>query len=118
MLHSYVKILSVFLQPLPELPRIPGLVLPGGTLSNCLMVLQFLHSFGKVLRLDINLNTLSLSVLQEGLLNIGDSMGKVQDLLVSMLSAAVCDPGIPAGHKVRGSCGITNSVSTVIYCCV
>lgn len=44
---------------------------------------------------------LNLSDLQVGLLNIGDSMGKVQDLLVSMLSAAVCDPGIPAGHKVR-----------------
>ncbi|XP_074550608.1 bromodomain adjacent to zinc finger domain protein 2B-like isoform X2 [Halichoeres trimaculatus] len=97
-------------KPLPELSRIPGLVLPGGTLSNCLMVLQFLHSFGKVLRLDINLNTLSLSVLQEGLLNIGDSMGKVQDLLVSMLSAAVCDPGIPAGHKNKTSLGdhVTN----------
>ncbi len=65
------------------------------------MVLQFLHSFGKVLRLDINPNMLSLSDLQEGLLNIGDNMGKVQDLLVNMLSAAVCDPGVPAGHKVR-----------------
>ncbi|XP_034549339.1 bromodomain adjacent to zinc finger domain protein 2B isoform X3 [Notolabrus celidotus] len=97
-------------KPLPELSRIPGLVLPGGTLSNCLTVLQFLRSFGKVLRLDINLNTLSLSVLQEGLLNIGDSMGKVQDLLVSMLSAAVCDPGIPAGHKSKTTLGdhVTN----------
>lgn len=65
------------------------------------MVLEFLHSFGKVLRLDINPHMLNLNDLQEGLLNIGDGMGKVQDLLVSMLSAAVCDPGIPAGHKVR-----------------
>ncbi|CAJ1079290.1 bromodomain adjacent to zinc finger domain protein 2B isoform X1 [Xyrichtys novacula] len=97
-------------KPLPELSRIPGLVLPGGTLSDCLMVLQFLHSFSKVLRLDINLNTLNLSVLQEGLLNIGDSMGTVQDLLVSMLSAAVCDPGIPAGHKNKTTLGdnVTN----------
>ncbi|XP_041662878.1 bromodomain adjacent to zinc finger domain protein 2B isoform X2 [Cheilinus undulatus] len=92
-------------KPLPELSRIPGLVLPGSALSNCLMVLQFLHSFGKVLRLDIDLDTLNLSDLQEGLLNIGDSMGKVQDLLVSMLSAAVCDPGIPAGHKNKTALG-------------
>ncbi|KAI3356190.1 hypothetical protein L3Q82_017448, partial [Scortum barcoo] len=97
-------------KPLPELSRIPGLVLPGSTFSDCLMVLQFLHSFGKVLRLDINPNTLNLSDLQEGLLNIGDSMGKVQDLLVSMLSAAVCDPGIPAGHKNKTALGehVTN----------
>lgn len=62
------------------------------------MVLQFLRSFGKVL--GMNLNNLNLSDLQEGLLNIRDSMGKVQDLLVSMVSAAVRDPGLPAGHKV------------------
>ncbi|XP_033473301.1 bromodomain adjacent to zinc finger domain protein 2B isoform X4 [Epinephelus lanceolatus] len=92
-------------KPLPELSRIPGLVLPGSTFSDCLMVLQFLCSFGKVLRLDINPNMLSLSNLQEGLLNTGDSMGKVQDLLVSMLSAAVCDPGIPAGHKNKTALG-------------
>uniref|UniRef100_A0A3B4YE24 Bromodomain adjacent to zinc finger domain 2B n=1 Tax=Seriola lalandi dorsalis TaxID=1841481 RepID=A0A3B4YE24_SERLL len=90
---------------LPELSRIPGLVLPGSTFSDCLMVLQFLRSFGKVLGLDMNLNILNLSDLQEGLLNIGDSMGKVQDLLVSMVSAAVCDPGIPAGHKIKTSLG-------------
>lgn len=65
------------------------------------MVLQFLRSFGKVLRLDINPSMLNLSDLQEGLLNIGDNMGKLQDLLVSLLSSAVCDPGLPAGHKVR-----------------
>ncbi|XP_041806612.1 bromodomain adjacent to zinc finger domain protein 2B isoform X3 [Chelmon rostratus] len=92
-------------KPLPELSRIPGLVLPGSTFSDCLMVLEFLHSFGKVLRLDINPHMLNLNDLQEGLLNIGDGMGKVQDLLVSMLSAAVCDPGIPAGHKTKTALG-------------
>ncbi|XP_041858352.1 bromodomain adjacent to zinc finger domain protein 2B isoform X2 [Melanotaenia boesemani] len=88
-------------KPLPELSRIPGLVLPGSTFSDCLMVLQFLRSFGKVLRLDLHAEIFSIIKLQEGLLNIGDSMHKVQDLLVSMLSAAVCDPGIPAGHKSK-----------------
>uniref|UniRef100_A0A8C4EDA8 Bromodomain adjacent to zinc finger domain 2B n=1 Tax=Dicentrarchus labrax TaxID=13489 RepID=A0A8C4EDA8_DICLA len=92
-------------KPLPELSRISGLVLPGSTFSDCLMVLQFLRSFGKVLKLDLNPHMLNLSDLQEGLLNIGDSMGKVQDLLVSMLSAAVCDPGIPAGHKNKTALG-------------
>lgn len=65
------------------------------------MVLQFLHSFGKVLGLDLNSDPLTLGDLQEGLLNIGQNMEKVQDLLVTMLSAAVCDPGVPAGHKVN-----------------
>ncbi|XP_069558573.1 bromodomain adjacent to zinc finger domain protein 2B-like isoform X2 [Brachyistius frenatus] len=88
-------------KPLPELSRISGLVLPGGTFSQCLMVLQFLHSFGKVLRLDLNSNMLTINDLQEGLLNVGNSTGKVQDLLVSMLSAAVCDPGLPAGYKSK-----------------
>nr|XP_046259422.1 bromodomain adjacent to zinc finger domain protein 2B-like isoform X2 [Scatophagus argus] len=92
-------------KPLPELSRIPGLVLPASTFSDCLMVLQFLRSFGKVLRLDVNPDMLSLSGLQEGLLNIGDNMGKVQDLLVSLLSAAVCDPGIPTGHKNKTALG-------------
>ncbi|XP_034742358.1 bromodomain adjacent to zinc finger domain protein 2B isoform X3 [Etheostoma cragini] len=92
-------------KPLPEWSRIPGLVLQGSTFSDCLMVLQFLHSFGKVLRLDINPNMVNLSDLQEGLLNTGDSLGKVQDLLVSLLSAAVCDPGIPGGHKNKTALG-------------
>ncbi|XP_031714189.1 bromodomain adjacent to zinc finger domain protein 2B-like isoform X2 [Anarrhichthys ocellatus] len=92
-------------KPLPELSRIPGLVLPGSTFSECLMVLQFLRSFGKVLRLDTNPNMLNLRDLQEGLLNTGDSMGKVQDLLVNMLSVVVCDPGIPAGHKHKTALG-------------
>uniref|UniRef100_A0A3Q1GTP3 Bromodomain adjacent to zinc finger domain 2B n=1 Tax=Acanthochromis polyacanthus TaxID=80966 RepID=A0A3Q1GTP3_9TELE len=92
-------------KPLPELSRIPGLVLSGNTFSDCLMVLQFLRSFGKVLGLDVNSNQcksmLTIGDLQEGLLNTGNSMKKVQDLLVSLLAAAVCDPGIPAGHKSK-----------------
>ncbi|XP_053279682.1 bromodomain adjacent to zinc finger domain protein 2B isoform X2 [Pleuronectes platessa] len=78
--------------------------LKGSTLSDCLIVLQFLHSFGKVLGLD-NLNDLDLSVLQEGFLNTWGSMGKVQDLLVSMVSSAVQDPGIPAGHRSKTCLG-------------
>nr|XP_056717567.1 bromodomain adjacent to zinc finger domain protein 2B isoform X1 [Euleptes europaea] len=88
-------------KPLPELPRIPGLVLSGSTFSDCLMVVQFLRNFGKVLGFDVNLDVPSLSVLQEGLLNIGDSMGEVQDLLVRLLSAAICDPGLITGYKVK-----------------
>lgn len=100
-------LLLVF-QPLPELSRIPGVILPASTTSDCLMVMQFLHSFGKVLQLYVDPHMLQLSDLQEGLLNIGENMGKVQDLLVSLLSAAVSDPGIPAGHKVRVCRRLTN----------
>ncbi|NWU65902.1 BAZ2B protein, partial [Pterocles burchelli] len=88
-------------KPLPELPRIPGLVLNGSTFSDCLMVVQFLRNFGKVLGFDVNVDVPSLSVLQEGLLNIGDSMGEVQDLLVKLVSAAVCDPGFVTGYKAK-----------------
>nr|XP_045002792.1 bromodomain adjacent to zinc finger domain protein 2B isoform X5 [Jaculus jaculus] len=92
-------------KPLPELPRIPGLVLSGSTFSDCLMVVQFLRNFGKVLGFDVNIDVPNLSVLQEGLLNIGDSMGEVQDLLVRLLSAAVCDPGLTAGYKAKTALG-------------
>ncbi|NXV74640.1 BAZ2B protein, partial [Atlantisia rogersi] len=88
-------------KPLPELTRIPGLVLDGSTFSDCLMVVQFLRNFGKVLGFDVNVDVPSLSVLQEGLLNIGDSMGEVQDLLVKLVSAAVCDPGLVTGYKAK-----------------
>ncbi|XP_075789587.1 bromodomain adjacent to zinc finger domain protein 2B isoform X14 [Pelodiscus sinensis] len=88
-------------KPLPELPRIPGLVLSGNTFSDCLMVVQFLRNFGKVLGFDVNMDVPNLSILQEGLLNIGDSMGEVQDLLVRLLSAAVCDPGLITGYKAK-----------------
>ncbi|NXW87693.1 BAZ2B protein, partial [Alopecoenas beccarii] len=86
---------------LPQLPRIPGLVLGGSTFSDCLMVVQFLRNFGKVLGFDVIVDVPSLSVLQEGLLNIGDSMGEVQDLLVKLVSAAVCDPGLVTGYKAK-----------------
>ncbi|XP_039411304.1 bromodomain adjacent to zinc finger domain protein 2B isoform X12 [Corvus cornix cornix] len=88
-------------KPFPELPRIPGLVLDGSTFSDCLMVVQFLRNFGKVLGFDVTADVPSLSVLQEGLLNIGDSMGEVQDLLVKLVSAAVCDPGLGTGYKAK-----------------
>ncbi|XP_063115688.1 bromodomain adjacent to zinc finger domain protein 2B isoform X7 [Cavia porcellus] len=92
-------------KPLPDLPRIPGLVLSGSTFSDCLMVVQFLQNFGKVLGFDVNIDVPNLSVLQEGLLNIGDSMGEVQDLLVRLLSAAVCDPGLITGLKAKTALG-------------
>uniref|UniRef100_A0A9J7Y835 Bromodomain adjacent to zinc finger domain 2B n=1 Tax=Cyprinus carpio carpio TaxID=630221 RepID=A0A9J7Y835_CYPCA len=97
-------------QPLPALSRIAGLLLPGGCFSDCLMIMQFLRCFGKVLGLDLSADVPSLGVLQAGLLNVGDSMGFVQDLLVRMLSAAVCDPGLPAGHRTKTALGdhVTN----------
>ncbi|XP_050195279.1 bromodomain adjacent to zinc finger domain protein 2B isoform X9 [Myiozetetes cayanensis] len=88
-------------KPFPELPRIPGLVLDGSTFSDCLMVVQFLRNFGKVLGFDVSVDVPSLSVLQEGLLNRGDSMGEVQDLVVKLVSAAVCDPGLGTGYKAK-----------------
>lgn len=92
-------------KPLPEFSRIPGLILPGRAVSDCLMLMQFLRGFGKVLGLDLNADVPTLGMLQEGLLNVGDSMGRVQDLLVKMLSLAVCDPGLPPGQKTKTMLG-------------
>uniref|UniRef100_H3CVR0 Bromodomain adjacent to zinc finger domain 2B n=1 Tax=Tetraodon nigroviridis TaxID=99883 RepID=H3CVR0_TETNG len=90
---------------LPDFSRIPGLILPGHAVSDCLMLMQFLRGFGKVLGLDLNADVPTLGMLQEGLLNVGDSMGKVQDLLVKLLSLAVCDPGLPPGQKTKTMLG-------------
>uniref|UniRef100_A0A674NN31 Bromodomain adjacent to zinc finger domain 2B n=1 Tax=Takifugu rubripes TaxID=31033 RepID=A0A674NN31_TAKRU len=92
-------------KPLPDFSRIPGLILPGHAVSDCLMLMQFLRGFGKVLGLDLNADVPTLGMLQEGLLNVGDSMGHVQDLLVKLLSLTVCDPGLPPGQKTKTMLG-------------
>nr|XP_015199916.1 PREDICTED: bromodomain adjacent to zinc finger domain protein 2A [Lepisosteus oculatus] len=86
-------------QPLPEFSRIPGLVLSGRAFSHCLTVVEFLHSYGKVLGLDVPKDVPSLGTLQEGLLGMGDSQGEVQDLLVKLLRAALHDPGLPPYYQ-------------------
>ncbi|GAA6077924.1 bromodomain adjacent to zinc finger domain protein 2B, partial [Tachysurus ichikawai] len=91
-------------KPLPEYSHIAGLVLPGQVFADCLMVVQFLRSFGKVLGIEQS-EVPTLGVLQEGLLNLGNSMGQVQDLLVRLLSSAVCDPGLPPGHRAKSILG-------------
>lgn len=91
-------------KPLPEFSRMSGLVLPGQVFSDCLMVVQFLRSFGKVLGIEQS-EVPTLGMLQEGLLNLGNSMGQVQDLLVRLLSSAVCDPGLPSGQRAKSILG-------------
>ncbi|KAM9431401.1 uncharacterized protein ACWYII_018518 [Salvelinus alpinus] len=86
-------------QPLPELSRIPGVVLSGVAFSHCLTVVEFLHSYGKVLGLHIPRDVPSLSTLQESLLGLGDSQGEVQDLLIKLVEAALHDPGLPPYYQ-------------------
>uniref|UniRef100_A0A8C8D2R2 Bromodomain adjacent to zinc finger domain protein 2A n=1 Tax=Oncorhynchus tshawytscha TaxID=74940 RepID=A0A8C8D2R2_ONCTS len=86
-------------QPLPELSRIPGLVLSGVAFSHCLTVVEFLYSYGKVLGLHIPTDVPSLSTLQEGLLGLGDSQSEVQDLLIKLVEAALHDPGLPPYYQ-------------------
>jgi len=83
------------LQPLPAFSRIPGLILPSRAFSNCLTVVEFLQSYGKVLGFDPAKDVPSLCTLQEGLLGVGAGAGEVQDLLVRLLQAALYDPGLP-----------------------
>uniref|UniRef100_A0A8C9SMU3 Bromodomain adjacent to zinc finger domain, 2A n=1 Tax=Scleropages formosus TaxID=113540 RepID=A0A8C9SMU3_SCLFO len=86
-------------QPLPEFSRVPGVVLSGRAFSHCLVVVEFLQSYGKVLGLQVPRDIPSLSTLQEGLLGLGDSQGEVQDLLVKLVQAALCDPGLPSYYQ-------------------
>ncbi|XP_072423341.1 bromodomain adjacent to zinc finger domain protein 2A-like isoform X2 [Chiloscyllium punctatum] len=86
-------------KPLPEFVPIPGLVLSGRAFSNCLIVIEFLHNYGKVLGFDPSRDVPSLNTLQEGLLNVGDNMADIQDLLIRLLQIAVLDPGLP--HKYQ-----------------
>ncbi|KAM6214250.1 bromodomain adjacent to zinc finger domain protein 2A [Rhynchocyon petersi] len=111
-------------QPLPDFSRIPGLVLPSGAFSDCLTIVEFLHSFGKVLGFDPAKDVPSLGVLQEGLLCQGDSMGEVQDLLVRLLKAALHDPGLPSycqslkilGEKVSEIPLTRDNASEILRC--
>lgn len=111
-------------QPLPEFTRIPGLTLPSRAFSDCLTIVEFLHSFGKVLGFDPIKDVPSLGVLQEGLLCQGDSLGKVQDLLVRLLKAALYDPGLPSycqslkilGEKVCEIPLTRDNVSEILRC--
>ncbi|XP_051688764.1 bromodomain adjacent to zinc finger domain protein 2A isoform X2 [Oryctolagus cuniculus] len=111
-------------QPLPDFSRIPGLTLPSRAFSDCLTIVEFLHSFGKVLGFDPTKDVPSLGVLQEGLLCQGDSLGEVQDLLVRLLKAALCDPGLPAycqslkilGEKVSEIPLTRDNVSEILRC--
>ncbi|XP_038642254.1 bromodomain adjacent to zinc finger domain protein 2B-like [Scyliorhinus canicula] len=86
-------------KPLPEFAPIPGLVLSGRAFSDCLTVIEFLHNYGKVLGFDTSKDVPSLNTLQEGLLNVGDNMGNIQDLLIRLLQIAVLNPGMP--HKYQ-----------------
>ncbi|XP_075593967.1 bromodomain adjacent to zinc finger domain protein 2A isoform X2 [Balearica regulorum gibbericeps] len=111
-------------QPLPAFSRIPGLVLPSRAFSNCLTVVEFLQSYGKVLGIDPAKDVPSLCVLQEGLLGVGDSAGEVQDLLVRLLQAALYDPGLPPycqslkilGEKVSEISLNRDTVSEILRC--
>ncbi|KAK2516466.1 bromodomain adjacent to zinc finger domain protein 2A-like [Columba guinea] len=111
-------------QPLPAFSRIPGLVLPSRAFSHCLTVLEFLQSYGKVLGFDPARDVPSLCALQEGLLGGRDSAGELQDLLVRLLRAALCDPGLPPycqslkilGEKVSEINLNRDTVSEILRC--
>uniref|UniRef100_A0A3Q3NGZ9 Bromodomain adjacent to zinc finger domain, 2A n=1 Tax=Mastacembelus armatus TaxID=205130 RepID=A0A3Q3NGZ9_9TELE len=86
-------------KPLPELSRIPGVVLSGTAFAHCLAVVEFLHGYGKIIGLNVPTDIPSLATLQEGLLGLGDSQGEVQDLLIKLVEAALHDPGLPSYYQ-------------------
>ncbi|KAF5901524.1 bromodomain adjacent to zinc finger domain protein 2A isoform X1, partial [Clarias magur] len=86
-------------RPLPELTRIPGLVLSGVVFSHCITVVEFLHSYGKVLGLQVPKDIPNLTTLQEGLLGLGKSQSELLDLLINLVSAVLQDPGLPSYYQ-------------------
>ncbi|KAM8862204.1 bromodomain adjacent to zinc finger domain protein 2A isoform 2-T8 [Spinachia spinachia] len=84
---------------LPELSRIPGVVLSGKAFAHCLAVVEFLHGYGKIIGLNVPKDVPSLATLQEGLLGLGDGQGEVQDLLIKLMEAALLDPGLPSFYQ-------------------
>uniref|UniRef100_A0A8C3QF02 Bromodomain adjacent to zinc finger domain 2A n=1 Tax=Cyanoderma ruficeps TaxID=181631 RepID=A0A8C3QF02_9PASS len=111
-------------EPLPAFSRIPGLVLPSRAFSDCLTVVEFLQSYGKVLGLEPTRDVPTLGALQEGLLGVAPGAGQLQDLLVRLLQAALCDPGLPPycqslkilGEKVSEISLNRDTVSEVLRC--
>ncbi|XP_054639345.1 bromodomain adjacent to zinc finger domain protein 2A isoform X2 [Dunckerocampus dactyliophorus] len=86
-------------KPLPELSRVPGVVLSGTAFAHCLAVVEFLHGYGKLIGLNVPKDIPSLATLQEGLLGLGESQGEVQDLLIKLMEAALHDPGLPSYYQ-------------------
>ncbi|XP_061760562.1 bromodomain adjacent to zinc finger domain protein 2A isoform X2 [Nerophis ophidion] len=86
-------------KPLPDLSRVPGMVLSGTAFSHCLAVVEFLHGYGKLVGLNVPKDIPSLATLQEGLLGIGESQGEVQDLLIKLIEVALRDPGLPSCYQ-------------------
>ncbi|XP_033098027.1 bromodomain adjacent to zinc finger domain protein 2B-like isoform X3 [Anneissia japonica] len=81
--------------PLPELPRIPGVKLPGQAFADCIMIVEFMHNFGESLGLDLDDDVPSLNALQEGLLNNDDYNTDLLRFTVRLLRLAYEDPGLP-----------------------
>ncbi|XP_077404802.1 bromodomain adjacent to zinc finger domain protein 2A [Vanacampus margaritifer] len=86
-------------KPLPELLRVPGVILSGTAFAHCLAVVEFLHGYGKLVGFNVPKDTPSLATLQEGLLDMGESQGEIQDLLIKLMEAALRDPGLPSYYQ-------------------
>ncbi|NXA69635.1 BAZ2A protein, partial [Mohoua ochrocephala] len=72
-------------QPLPAFSRIPGLVLPSRAFSDCLTVVEFLQSYGKVLGLEPARD--SLKILGEKVSEISLNRDTVSEVLRCFLTA-------------------------------
>lgn len=76
-------------------------MLSGFIFSRCIVVVEFLHSYGKVLGLQVPKDISSLAILQEGLLGLGNSQSELLDLLINLVNAVLHDPGLPSYYQVR-----------------
>ncbi|XP_038049473.1 bromodomain adjacent to zinc finger domain protein 2B-like isoform X4 [Patiria miniata] len=92
-------------KPLPNLERLSGLKLPGQSFADCLMTLEFLHTFCDALGLDKEEDIPTMTTLQAGLLNETEYIGEVIALAIQLLALALEDPGIPDNHPEKSPWG-------------
>lgn len=83
------------IKEMPDLPRIEGLCLPGKAFADALMVIEFMHNFGKALGISEDA-TPSLNDLQNYLMgNTKDDLDKYLNFTSKLLKIALSDPGVP-----------------------
>ncbi|XP_022106511.1 bromodomain adjacent to zinc finger domain protein 2B-like isoform X3 [Acanthaster planci] len=92
-------------KPLPNIERLNGLKLPGQAFANCLMTLEFLHTFCDALNLDKEDDIPTMTTLQAGLLNETEYIGEVIALAIQLLALALEDPGTPDNHPEKSPWG-------------
>jgi len=92
------------LKPLPELPRVTNINIPGKAYADILMVQEFVHAFGHVIDIDPEKEFPSMGELQSSLLCESGSDEAIFTACQALLFYALYDPGV-SGPYAKTSLG-------------